>query len=80
MMTWGYPVAGSIDIEFSLPGPGYIALGFGSTTMYSSDVVLGWVVNGSTPMLTDRWSVQDAALPQLDTDIGGTMDYGLLLC
>lgn len=66
-------IGDSIEVEFSMVGSSYIALGLGGSVMKGSDIIVGWVNDDGTFEITDRWA-EGHSKPKLDTDLGGSDD------
>jgi len=63
-MSWGFPDAESIEIEFSLPSDFYIGIGLGG-----HDTVMGWIDVSGNVQVADYWD-EGAREPLTDESKG----------
>eukprot|EP00742_Colponemidia_sp_Colp-10_P001335 GILJ01001437.1.p1 GENE.GILJ01001437.1~~GILJ01001437.1.p1 ORF type:complete len:398 (-),score=81.00 GILJ01001437.1:260-1393(-) len=72
VFKWRFPTADSIEVQYSLPGAGMAAIGFGSS-MTNADMIIANANGDGSWTVGDYYSLKHE-VPKTDLSLGGTHD------
>ncbi len=75
-LRWSLRGSDSIEMELTLNGSAYVAIGLGGAMSSRSggvDMIIGWVAANGTAFVSDHWSTGHER-PKRDVELGGTDD------